>query len=318
MRFSSIILIALLFFGSLCSAQQTPVYPYSYRIFSPFIFNPAIAGSKDFASIDLITGWQGESNSQIISGNARISKKMPGYFTTTEMKEFSNFGMGASFFNEMNSTYHNMGVNATVSYHVALNKKALSYLSYGVTIRGVSNLMDSVPPADNIPGIPAKRTYYPNLDAGIYYYGPNLFAGVSSTNLLGNPESPDSLGKYSIPVSRQYYFLAGYKFILSRSYTMILEPSLLINTDLSSTQKIEDILEPILKLYMQDFCLGTYYNNHNYLSLFFQYKYPRFYIGTFFEFPKETPYFKKQLNIEVALGINFSQYKSRYRNYYHW
>jgi hypothetical protein len=38
-----------LFIISLClSAQHTPYNPISKRVFTPFVINPAMAGSKDF------------------------------------------------------------------------------------------------------------------------------------------------------------------------------------------------------------------------------------------------------------------------------
>ena len=55
-------------------AQPTPNYPISYRLFSPFLFNPAIAGSKDFLAVDLTISNTGKANSQVASGNMRISK----------------------------------------------------------------------------------------------------------------------------------------------------------------------------------------------------------------------------------------------------
>ena len=70
-------------------------------------------------------------------------------------------------------------------------------------------------------GNPAVTTLVPNIDAGIYYYSPAINAGISVTNILGTPENPDSLGIYTIPVSRQYFFHAGYKFFISRSLNLL-------------------------------------------------------------------------------------------------
>lgn len=298
--------------------QQTPLYPVSYRIFSPFIFNPAIAGSKDFSSIDFVTGWKEESNSQIVSVNSRLTKKGPGYFMSPNVKKFRGLGIGGSLFNEKKSPSQNIGLSAVCSYQIPVDKQFLSFLSFGAAVKGVYNTMDSITSSDPGLSIPEKKTFYPNLDVGVYYYGPRLFTGISATNLLGNPEDPDTLGIFRIPVSRQFFFIAGYKILLNKSLGLVLEPSLILNADESRSQKITEIFKPMLKFYMQDFCLGTYFDNYDNISFFLQYKYPRFYVGTFFEIPRNAPYFKKALNVEFALGINFSPIKSLYLKYYHW
>jgi type IX secretion system PorP/SprF family membrane protein len=315
---------SVLFFGIiiLCihpaTGQQTPEYPVSYRIFTPFVLNPAIAGSKDFSSVDFISAWRGKSGSQILSANSRLITKSQGYVMSPNMKKFSSFGIGGYLFNENTSPYRNLGISAAVSYQIPLDRQSLSYLSYGVAVKGVYNIMDSIPSSEPGSVIPGKKIFYPNLDFGIYYYGPSLFAGVSATNLLGNPEDPDSLGVYRLPVSRRYLFIAGYKIILSGTYDIVLEPSFMLNWDGAPYQKFTNLVKPMLKLYMQGFCLGTYFNNYDNISFFLQYKYPVFYLGTFFEIPRNSPFFKKNLNVEFTVGLNFSPIKSRSSKYYHW
>ena len=74
--------------------QQMPFNPVSYRIFSPFILNPAIAGSKDYMSFDVLAGFNGKSNSQVASGNARIARKTSGYGTSGRIYSYTNIGAG--------------------------------------------------------------------------------------------------------------------------------------------------------------------------------------------------------------------------------
>ena len=90
----ALIILAIAFLPELSTGQPTPQYPVSYRIFSPFIFNPAIAGSKDFFSIDLLAGKYDKSNSQILSGSTRLSKTLPGYFSSPDSPVFTNIGVG--------------------------------------------------------------------------------------------------------------------------------------------------------------------------------------------------------------------------------
>ncbi len=318
LRRSSFFLLSAFIIPFMSYGQQTPFNPVSYRVFSPFVFNPAIAGSKDFFSVDLIAGWMGKTKSQIISGNARLVKSIPGYISSPAAPEFTNFGIGGYIFDVNNSAYRNLGAGITASYQIPLNNKHLSFLSFGVSVKGIFNSMDSVASTDPALSKPAKNSYFPEFDLGVYYYSPTLFAGLSATNIPGNPEHSDSLGLFRIPVSRQYFLIAGYKILISRSFNIVLEPSAILITNDSLSHKISDILKPELKLYMENFCVGTYFNDYHKISFFLQYKYPRFYVGTFFEIPKNSPYYKKGINVEIAAGLNLSNKKLRSAINNHW
>ena len=294
--------------------QQLPFNPISYRIFSPLVYNPAIAGSKDFFSTDLIAGFQGKSYSQLISGNTRLLKKVPGYVLSQRTSTFTNIGFGGSAFNDMNDSLQTAGISAILSYHIPLDERALSFLSFGVSGKGIYHHYKGNPDIS----MPEKEFLFPNVDAGLYFYNPWLYAGLSATNLLNRPEDPDTLIKYSVPVSRQYHFLTGFKIVVSRSLNLVLEPSVIITADDSLTFKIKENIEPMLKLYAGNFCLGTYFNDFSKISFFFQYRYPKFYVGTFFALPKETAFFKKSLTAEIALGINFSRNRSGYTENGNW
>jgi hypothetical protein len=74
----------------------------------------------------------------------------------------------------------------------------------------------------------------------------------------------------------------------------------------------------MLKIYVENFCLGTYFYDWDKVSFFFQYNYQRFYIGTFIALHRKTPFFKKEPTVEFSAGINFSYSKARYNKRYHW
>ncbi len=311
------VLLILIFDFSfvLSDGQQTPLSPLSYWIFIPYIYNPAIVGSKDFLSVGVNAALEGSSNTQIISGNTRFSKTRSGYFSSPDILEFKNVGIGGSVFHDVNGTSKNIGISIAGSYQIPLNTQKLSFLSFGASVKGVYNLIDtgSLETMNT-----AKETFYPNIDLGIYYFGTNFFTGFSSTDLLGNPENPDTLGSITIPVSRQYFFTAGYKIPLSRSDNIVLEPSVLINVYDSTVNKITDNIYPILKLYMGNFCVGSYLYSEGKTSFFFQYRYPGFYIGALYELPKKSPYYKRTPLIEFTFGINIQTDKSRFSKHSLW
>jgi type IX secretion system PorP/SprF family membrane protein len=310
MRFITkiLLILAMISIFNLSSAQQTSLNPLSYWVFTPYVYNPAMVGSKDYTTLDLNAAFQGEANTQILSGNARLSKTKPGYFSSPKLKEFNGIGLGGSIFNDKNGNSHNMGFSAAGSFQIPLSTKDLSFLSFGAAIKGIYNMRDT---GVTDAGSGTKNSFYPNIDAGVYYYGTNFFTGFSAINILGNPGDADSLGNYENLLSRRLFFTIGYKFILSKSQNIVIEPSILIDATDSTIADIEDNLTPILKLYVENICFGSYFLTDGNTSFFFQYRFPRLSIGAFYELPRNTAYYKKPPIAEFTLGWNFQSDKSR-------
>ncbi len=306
--------IITLLAGYSAEAQHTPYNPISSRVFTPFIINPAVAGSKDFMALDLSATIQGEDFSQLLSGNSRIAKKGPRYFGAPVAKSFTRIGMGAALFNDVSGPSRNLGLNIASSYHIPLNDKNLSFLSAGLAFKGIYSMTDSLPD----PGVPARNAFIPNADAGIYIYGQKFHVGLSATNILGSMTDSADMAIYKIPVSRQYYLIAGYKFVLSKSLNIVIEPSLIVNLDDSLDYSDKNSYNPMLKLYMDAFCIGSYLHSYDNLTFFFQYKFPSFYVGTLVDFPRNVPFYKKDLTVEIAAGFNFGGTGSSPRNRYQW
>jgi type IX secretion system PorP/SprF family membrane protein len=288
------------------AAQQTPLTPVCSRVFTPVIINPAIAGSKDFWAIDLSAVIQGTDKSQLLSSNTRIAKKGPKYFGAPVSKDFTRIGIGASLFNDNVGTSQSIGFITAASYHLPLNNKNLSFISGGIAIKGFENILDSIPETET----PQKVSIIPNADVGIYYYGQKFYAGVSAVNLFGNLLDSEELATYKMPVSREYFFISGYKIVLVRSLNVVIEPSIIIHLNDSLNFNERDSYNPVLKLYMEGFCLGAYFHDYSKLTFFFEYKFPRLYLGTLVDFPRSAPFYKKELVVELAAGINFGAIQS--------
>jgi type IX secretion system PorP/SprF family membrane protein len=312
LKAASALIISFIFINS--SGQQTPTYPVYHRIVTPFIFNPAIAGSKDFFSTDISAGKNGKVNAQLISGNMRLSKAAEHYISSPGIPKFTNIGVGGYIFNEYNGSTRNTGLAIAGSYHLQLDKEGLSFISVGAAAKLVTSKFSG----DVDLSQPASTKVFPDFDAGIYYYRTNLYAGISATNLLGTPANSDTLTTYVIPVSRQFFLNAGYKIILSKSRNILLEPFIIFNSDDKFSGEILDMIQPGLKLYTGNFCVGTYFNDFDRFSFFFQYKYNSFYVGAFFSMPYNSPFYKTPLIEEITIGINLSSIKSGISRVYHW
>jgi type IX secretion system PorP/SprF family membrane protein len=296
------------------TAQDTHFTPALSKVFTPFLINPAIAGSKDFFAIELAAVIQGSEKAQILSGNTRIAKKGPKYFGVPELRDYSRIGIGASLFNDLTGTSRNIGFSTAASWHLPLSKTNLSFLSGGIAIKGFYNHLDKITDFESN----KRGSFIPGIDAGVYYYGQKIYAGISITNILGHISDSIGNGSFEIPVSRHYFFITGYKFILSRSMNIMMEPSLIINVDDSLKFNIIETYNPMLTLYMDDFCIGTYLHDYDKLTFFFKYRFPGLYLGALVDFPKNTPFFKKELIVEISLGVKIGNWKSASRGKWHW
>ena len=69
---------------------------------------------------------------------------------------------------------------------------------------------------------------------------------------------------------------------------------------------------------MDKFCVGTYFQNFDKIPFFFQYKYPNFYVGAFFEIPRNIPFYKRELTAEIAVGMNFGADRFGNKRRSHW
>jgi type IX secretion system PorP/SprF family membrane protein len=265
-------------------------------------------------AIDISAVIQGPDKSQLLSGNTRIAKKGPRYFGAPVSRSYTQFGIGAALFNNVIGPSRNLGFSACASYHIPLNDKNLSFLSVGLAIKGIYNMMDSVPNFS----APPKNSFIPNSDAGIYYYGQTFYAGISATNILGSMLDSADMAVYNVPISREYFFIAGYKIVISKSLNIVIEPSLIINVDDSLNFDMKETYNPMLKLYLEDFCLGGYLHDYDKLTFFFQYKFPRLYFGTLVDFPRNVPFYKKDLTVEITAGINFGSISRSSSTKWHW
>jgi type IX secretion system PorP/SprF family membrane protein len=249
-----------------------------------------------------------------LSWNTRIAKKGPTYFGAPVSRSYTQYGVGASVYNDVIGTSQSIGISAAGSYHFPLNTKNLSFISGGIALKGIYNLTDSIPEYD----APPKNTFIPNLDIGLYYYGQQGYAGISATNLLGSIMDDAENEIYAVPISRQYFLTGGYKLVLSRSLNIVLEPSIIINLDDSLDFNDLETYNPMLKIYMEDFCVGTYFHDYDKLTFFFQYKFPKLYLGTLVDFPINVPFYKEELIVEIAFGMNFGSIRSGSRTNWHW
>lgn len=278
------------------NGQEIVLFPLSSAVFNPFSFNPAISGSKDFTAIGIIATMQGENSSQQVSMNTRFIKRIRGYASSPDAYGYSNLGMGISGSHSVLDTFEYSGMNAALSYHIPLGSDRFSFLSTGGGFKAVYDAHD--------------KSFHPDADFGLYLYSRRFFAGGAIFNAFSTAKYPDSITIYKRPLERMYFAMLGYRFLVSRSLEILVEPSLMAEFYDEKALEFLKNFHPSIKVYMKSFCMGTYFYSGN-TSFFFQYKFPAFYMGAYFEIPEKAPYYKFNTKpyVEITLGLNISHKK---------
>jgi len=287
-------------------AQEVPSRPLSIPVYHPMVLNPGYVGSKDYTNIGLTSRIYKVPDNQIIAFHKRMAGTN-GFF--------SNVGIGGYVFQEQLEQSWNTGLAVSGAYHYSIDEARLHNISGGATLKGILHVPKKLA---EIPGDSLSSSFRPNMDLGVYYYGPNAFAGISVTTLFGSKhnDTPGDNNEAAFP--RQYHLYGGYKFLLSRKNAIVLEPSLLISVEDSTFSEMHKHMVPYLKLYLENFYIGTYVKSKDLFALFFQYQFPRFYTGIFLEFPRVGFLNEDNIIFEVSLGINLGKGDQRFLQFRHW
>lgn len=279
------------------SGQHIPTKPSSYPVFTPLVLNPGIAGSKDFSRVELVSRVNGSQGAQMLSYHNRLRNGT----ATNGSPAFSNFGMGGYLFHDRLGSSRNLAAGISAAWHVPMGTARVSGLAFGISLRGLYNMETD----DGETTIAGTNTFAPNGDVGIYYYGSQGFIGLSSTNLLSLLMDSVPVINNDVSIPNEHLLYAGYKMVLSRKNAIVLEPSVILHMHDSTLTDIESNITPILKLYVQNACFGTYFRSFDQLAIFLQYQFPGFYAGVNAAFPRNQMLISNnQLTIEVAFGLN--------------
>ena len=303
-------------FSSILYGQQSPFEPFSYRIFTPEVFNPAITGSRDYTRVNFISGISRLNNSQILSGSTRLRNKGNRSLNLPDISRFSNLGMGGFIYHNTFDSLYDVGGALSASYNMKLGRDALSFLAFGVSVKGLYSKKTITPEP---PDTTSNSFFSPDLDAGVYYYCPQFFIGISVTNILSFPSKPGFPVMMDNIISRQYLMTGGYRFVVSRTKSILIEPSLFLNFwETSSLDGSSNHFHPAVKVYYKGSYIGYYMNDPKDISLFMHLEFPVFFVGSYVEFPWNTniPWRNNKLFIEVSAGINIGNSKNKVVKYW--
>lgn len=210
--------------GSVAFAQQDP--QFSQYMFDRLSINSAVAGSTGniCATALLRQQWSG------FSGAPKT-----GLINVQGALEKINSGLGLSVYYDKLGYEKNTIARVHYAYHLKVGSQ--STLSAGI-YAGLSGrafeanwiAIDDWRDDASIPN-PHRNDSGFDLGAGLYYRAPNMWLGISSTQL---PET--ELKNVSIQNRRHYYVQAGYDWAIGGNKKYTLQPSILLKSDASSTQ----------------------------------------------------------------------------------
>lgn len=214
-----VVTIAMFFILGLGKSWGQQQAQSSLYHFNPLTYNPAYAGSRDALSITAAhriqwVGINGAPQTTYLSAHGPIGS--------------SQLSVGGDI------TYDQIGISKTtsayadVSYYVQVNENG-HRLSFG--IKGGINLFDAplrmlhATDKDDPMQIDINNKIRGNFGAGVYYYGPSHFFGVSSLTMLeASIFDKDQIN--ALEQVRHYYLTAGFVFDISS--TMKMRPTALV------------------------------------------------------------------------------------------
>lgn len=210
--------------GSIATAQQDP--QFTQYMFDRLSINPAVAGTNGNICATMLlrqqwAGFDGAPKTGLINLHGPLAKINSGVGLSVY---FDKLGQEKSTIARVHYAYHlKVGGQSTLS----------AGLYAGMTGRGLEGhwvATDGVEGDSSIPTAGKSSNGF-DLGAGLYYKSPQLWLGISSTQL---PET--ELKDVSIKNKRHYYVQAGYDWAIGGNKKYTLQPSVLLKSDASSTQ----------------------------------------------------------------------------------
>ncbi len=237
-------LFLFMLFSGTVMGQQRP--QYTQYIFNNFILNPAISGIENYTDVKAgyRNQWEGLENAPVtsyISIHAPLGKKflydnatsfendgdnpMSRSYTQNYMASEPHHGIGFYAVSDKVGPISTTNIDLTYAYHLGLTEKANIAVGIAAGISKISLDASKITLENNLDpaiAIDESSKIQPDLGVGVWFYGPQYFAGVSAQQLLFRPISFTNNASYNEGKQVPHVFLtAGYKFYLSENITAI-------------------------------------------------------------------------------------------------
>ncbi len=204
--------------------------------FNRIYYNPGVAGSGGAICINGVhrsqwVGFDGAPTSQNINANVPL--------------KFLHGGLSLKIANDQIGYFQNINAGLGYAFQYQLGNGTLGAgFSANVFTQSVVNADWQAPDGNAFgdPGIPANTATGVSfdMDFGIYYESPTIWAGISSSRLLESATPyTAALGKITNFYNRRHYYLmGGYNYQLPSSNFEI-RPSLLLKSDFAASSVVD-------------------------------------------------------------------------------
>jgi type IX secretion system PorP/SprF family membrane protein len=227
-------------------AQQRP--QYTQYIFNNYVLNPAISGIENYTDCKAgyRTQWAGldgapvtqffsvhspinktDLNTSVTSFGGQEDNPLSRSYVATYQSSDPHHGIGIYGVFDKAGPIKRFDINATYAYHLGISAKTNLSLGVaaGITSIGLDPSKINLEENDDTAIPPYLNSQIkPDVSAGLWFYGPLYFVGLSGQNLLGQTISfgtqqanNDKKGKNV----RHYFLTAGYKFFLSEDIAAV-------------------------------------------------------------------------------------------------
>jgi type IX secretion system PorP/SprF family membrane protein len=256
-------------------AQQLP--QYTQFSLNPFMFNPALAGTEDFAHLQANirsqwTGFSGAPKTAFLSGHTTLNKETIGYLTNKIFARERWHSIGGILVLDKTGPISQSGAYGTFAYNIPLSSKG-HRLSFGANagVKSFSYNPDGYLANLSHANDPVIQTAYSTMvidfDFGFWVYSRNFFVGASAFHLLNNDIKNNSVvlsvTQSSSSLARHYFVMAGYKIDIHRELFIV--PSVLVKM-VEPTLPSYDI--NVKAVYRNDYWFGAAYRGKESFSAF--------------------------------------------------
>ena len=228
--------LLLLLSATRLDAQQLP--QYTQFTVSPYLFNPAIAGTEGFIHIQSAfrsqwKGFEGAPRTGFLSIHAPINNKMVGRsYKGDKFSDESWLGMGGLFSYDHTGPLSTTSGYATLTYNMPVNTN--TRLSFGANV-GFQNysfnpegFLGNIPDPDDPLLQGAISNTSVDFAAGFWLYSKSFFIGFSTYQFLEQSLQGGQTGSEALngKLLRHYFGMAGFKIDVNRDLFAV--PSVLL------------------------------------------------------------------------------------------
>lgn len=226
-----LVIIALWTVSVMCAKAQWDVQFSDYTALKSY-YNPGVSGTEGRLNVNAAYSMQflGYDNAP---ATMYIGGDLPIYFLSPR------HGGGVSLMSDKIGMFSTMQIALSYAYNIKIGRKGrLAIGVQGAFLRESIDPSDVELDDDNDPAFPSTEVNGQHVDlaAGLYYYHPKWWAGISSMHLMAPTLVMSE--KYEVSIPRSYYFMAGGNIRIKNTF-ITLQPSCMVMTDLDSWR--EDI-----------------------------------------------------------------------------